>query len=57
MHTTQFDELVDLFGTMKDEQIELREQLDAMREQVALLSEALTSSVPAIGQEYGKVQV
>jgi len=55
MPTTQFDELVDLFGTMKDEQIELREQLDAMREQVALLSEALISSVPANGPEYENV--
>ena len=57
MPTTQFDQLVDLFGTMKDEQIELREQLDATREQVALLSEAIISRVPAIGQEYENAQV
>tara|TARA_B100000780_G_C20735018_1_gene292045 strand:+ start:79 stop:240 length:162 start_codon:yes stop_codon:yes gene_type:complete len=52
MSTAQFDELLDLFATMKDEQIELREELNSTREQVALLSEALIKSIPDIGQEY-----
>ena len=52
MPTTQFDQLVDLFGTMKDEQIDLREELDSTREQVALLSEALIRPMYDVGQEH-----
>ena len=57
MSATQFDDLLDLFATMKDEQIDLREQLDATREQVALLSEALIKPMYDVGQEHTNPQV
>ena len=52
MDSTRYSELIDLIGIIKDEHINLKEELDATKEQVALLSEALIKPAPDAGQEH-----
>jgi hypothetical protein len=51
MGGTQYSDLLDLIGTMKDEHTELKEKLAGTQEQVALLSEALMKPAGYVGQE------
>ena len=45
------EELLDLIATQKDTLIEQGEQIEALTEQVALLSEAITKPAGYAGQE------